>query len=306
MGPHRVPAPLCSTRVGDEWIDLGTLCRSRSSKPGIVEVAATIALEHVSPFKAKFDREHVYSKAREAARKRDIDLQIIGDDYSRSAEINLGNEKYLKELIRLGSNGKQKVSDSARKIQFFIIRGGAEGLLPEKMAERGAWVDTTSLDAGNVLAQASTTDGSTSGEFRFDNNDLLAVFDPRGKLIGAALLQRPLSITGRWTPKTANKIYNAWHNKDVSIYRNTNFDVPYLGLVVDDGMKRQGWVDLHKQEATNGCIFIVDPDTPALGTEELNTFEPKLLIDVLASIGKRPDEVKGKISLGTMHLVDIK
>ena len=63
---------------------------------------------------------------------------------------------------------------------------------------------------------------------------------------------------------------------------------------------------MHKQEATNGCIFIVDPETPEYGTEQLNTFEPKLITDVLASIGKKPDQVKGAIRLGIMHLVDIK
>ena len=188
------------------------------------------ALNAVSPLKAKFDREHVYSQAREAVRKRDIDLQIIGDDYSRSAEIRLDNGNYLKELIRLGSNGKQEVSGSARKIQFFIIRGGAEGFLPPDMAGK---------DASNVVFPGATTDGKKSSEFRFDNNDLLAVFDPKGKLIRAALLQRPTSITGRWTQKTANAIYNAWNNKEVSIYRNNNFDVQYLGLVVDDGMKKK-------------------------------------------------------------------
>jgi hypothetical protein len=145
-----------------------------------------------------------------------------------------------------------------------------------------------------------------SPAFRWDFNDLLAVFDPHGKRIGAALLQRPISIDGIWTKKTANAIYDAWDKKGVSIYRNTNFDVPYLGLVVDDGMKKKGWVDLHKQEATNGCIFIVDPNTPEYGKDELKTFEPQLINDILASIGKRPDDVKGTISLGIMHVVDIK
>lgn len=301
---ERIPGPVCSTRVGDDWIDLGTTCRSQTGKPGPIGIANAlggVALNALLPFKIKFDREHVYSKAREAARKRDIDLQIIGDDYRRSGEIRIDNEKYLKELIRLGSNGSKKVSDSARKIQFFIIRGGAEGLLPAKFEG----VDTRTLDATNVIQPGTTTGGATSLEYHWDNNDLLAVFDPRGKLIRAALLQRPISITGRWTEKTANAVYNAWDNKEVSIYRNTNFDVSYLGLVVDDGMKKRAWVDMHKQEATNGCIFIVD-ETPDLGTEALNTFEPKLIVDVLASIGKKPDQVKGAIRLGIMHLVDIK
>jgi hypothetical protein len=293
--------PLCSTRVGDTWIDLGTMCRSRSSAPGPAGITDALAVTAValaapmSALKAKFDRDHVYSKSREAARKRDIDLQIISDDYSRSAEIRLDNADYLKALIRLGSNGKQSVSDHARKIQFFIIRGGGEGFLHSSLA---------GSDAGNFPVTSETTAHKKSTS-RFDLNDVMAVFDPKGKLIGAAALQRPISIPGRWTEKTANAVYNAWHNKEVAIYRNANFDVEYLGLVVDDGMKHRAWVDLHKQEATNGCIFIVDPATPEYGTKELDTFEPKLLMDVLSSIGKRPEQVKGTIRLGIMHLVDI-
>ena len=297
MGGHK-PGPVCTTRVGDDWIDLGTMCRTQTEPPGMVGTAFAVAGALVgSPLKAKFDKDHVYSKAPEAARKRDIDLQIIGDDYSRSNEISVKSESYLKKLIELGSNGGKKVSDKAKKIQFFIIRGGAEGFLSSDMA---------GVDASNVVLTGSTTSGKTTQD-TFDNNDLLAVFDPRGKLINAALLQRPTSIPDApWTPGTANAIYNAWNDKDVSIYRNTNFDVPYLGLMLDDHMKKRGWVDMHKQEATNGCIFIVDPSTPDYGSEELKTFEPQLIIDVLASIGKKPKDVKRRIYLGVMHLVDIK
>ena len=47
----------------------------------------------------------------------------------------------------------------------------------------------------------------------FDNNDLLAVFDNGGKLVGSALLSWPISITDHsrrnpnmWTEGTANRI----------------------------------------------------------------------------------------------------
>jgi hypothetical protein len=293
----RVPGPLCSARLGDGWIDAGTLCRTQSSAPGPtdLEMLGSIVWKSLDPSKAKFDRDHVYSLAPEAARKRDIDLQIIGDDYGRSAEISLDNERYLKELIRLGSGGKQTVSTRAGKIQFFIVRGGAEGFLPAHLAKK---------DAGDFLGPRSSP---SARQFRWDHNDLLAVFDARGKLIRAARLQRPISITGKWREETSTKIYNAWHNKGVSIYRNTNPGwVPYLGLTVDEGKKDLGWVDIHKQEQTNGCIFIVDPNTPKLGDEALDLFEPQLIVDVLASIGKRPDQVKGAIWLGVMRVVDLK
>lgn len=297
---ERTPGPICSTRVGDQWIDGGTMCRTKSDAAGptgVDRITEIIAL-NLQRSKTKFDTDHVYSTAREAARKRDIDLQIIGDNYARSSEIRLDNETYLKELIRLASGGKQTVSGNARNLQFFIVRGGAEGLLSPDMA---------SVDAGNVVFPGSTTNGKKSADWRFDNNDLLAVFDPKGKLIRAVLLQRPISIPGTWSARNATKVYDSWHNRAVAIYRNDNFAVPYLGLVVDDGMKKSvGWVDIHKQEATNGCIFVVDEDTPPIDTEALNTFEPKLMHEILASIGKTADKVKGSITLGTMRVVIIK
>jgi len=30
MGNARKPGPVCSTRVGDQWIDAGTLCRTKT------------------------------------------------------------------------------------------------------------------------------------------------------------------------------------------------------------------------------------------------------------------------------------
>jgi hypothetical protein len=71
-------------------------------------------------------------------------------------------------------------------------------------------------------------------------------------------------------------------------------------------MKGRGWVDIHKEEATNGCIMIVDPNTPPMGTPELDVFEPKLIHDILAAVGKKADQVKGMISLGVIRTVEIR
>lgn len=310
----RSPGPICSSRVRDEWIDLGTTCRTLVDKPGIADMAAAIArmaLEKVSLVKQKFDRDHIYSTAPSAAKKRDIDLQIISDDYSRSSEISFSSESYLKELIRLGSDDKITVSGSAKRMQFFYIKGGGEGFLDASMAK---------VNASKIVHPGSTTHSAPGGfqeEFTFEVDDLLAVFDKHGKLIRAVLLERPTSILDKTIPadspkntfraSTAESIYNSWDKKDVLIYRNTNFSVPYLGLHVDAG----AWiVDFHKQEDTNGCIFIVDPATPPLKpdgvkNDELNNFEPKLITDILAAIGKTPDQVKGIISLGVMRLVNL-
>ena len=255
-------------------------------------------LAAVDPAMAKFESDHVYSTAHEATTKRQIDLQIIGGDYARGGEISLTSPRYLKRLIELASNGKTSVG-TASAMQFFIVKGGAEGFLPAFL--RGQ-------DASSVVeSDGSTTQGAGS-TFHFDHNDLLVVFDSLGLLVGAARLERPTFITGIWSRKTADKVYAAWDGKTVFIYRNTSFDIPYVGLGVDDGFRgRAATVDLHKQEATNGCIFVVDPNTPDIDDKALETFEPKLIKDILASIGKSTTAVRGKrITLGKMRVIDIR
>ncbi len=299
----RIPGPICSSRVGDDWIDAGTSCRSRSGMPGPLRLVGSLLLGALpaNPEKVKFDKEHLYSMAPEAATKRAIDLQIIAGDYSRGREVRMDSEDYLKRLIEIASGGKQKVgaAGTKEKLQFFIIRGGAEGFLPSWLAAK---------DASNVVMAGETTAGPKAITFRFDDNDLLAVFDGGGKLISSARLERPLFITKIWSQRTADKVYNAWNNKEVFIYKNTHPGwIPYLGLGVRDGMRgKVATVDMHKQEATNGCIFIVDPNTPAMDDSNLGAFEPKLIQDILASTGRKVEDIKGTISLGVMHVVEIK
>jgi len=294
----RIPGPLCSSRVGNDWIDAGTSCRSRSGMPGPVKFVGTLILGALptNPAKVKFDKEHLYSLAPEAARKRAIDLQIISGDYSRSGEISIENEAYVKQLIEIASDGKQKVDASGKgDLQFFIIRGGAEGFLPD-------WLSTR--DASNAVVPGNPS----TITFIFDDNDLLAVFDNGGTLVSSARLERPLFITGAWSQRTADKVYDSWHDKEVFIYKNTNFAIPYLGLGVKDGMRgKVATVDMHKQEGTLGCIFIVDPKTPALDDSNLGRFEPKLIMDVLKKTGQKVDDVKSRhVPLGVMRVVTIK
>ena len=152
------------------------------------------------------------------------------------------------------------------------------------------------------------------GETDFDENDLLAVFDAAGGLIGSARLSRPTYVQGRISRPTAAAVYNAWRNRTVFIYRNkTPGWIPYLGLAVDDGYrdaperKDRVFIDMHKQEATNGCIFIVDPATPTdIDSSELRTFEPKLIKAILAAKGLDEAKVTGNaVTLGVMRVIDI-
>lgn len=249
---------------------------------------------------------HVYSDSPEASRKRSVDLQITGGDVAKEDQIDMNNEDYLKQLIKLSSKGKIEVSDKARKLQFFIIKGGAEGFLVPWYKNR---------DAGNRVTGGSTTSGGSGTTMRFSDTDLLVVFDGRGKLVSSALLRRPIEIKTpdephKWTEGTATKVYAAWDDSPVSIYRNENYDIQYYGLKIDDkkGYYTSGQirVDLHKQEATNGCIFIVDDGTPPYmhgnkaATTTLNNFEPQLIKDVQKSIGAHV-----KSNIGVMHMVEI-
>lgn len=297
-----VPGPLCSTRVGADWIDDGTLCLTRSFAPGPLGWAALLQVSN--PLKAIFDLEHVYSLAIEAGRKRAIDLQIIGNDYRRSGEISLDNPAYLKRLIDIVSNGWRTVQTAAPGLQFYIVKGGAEGLLPEGLRNSDAnanvthWTDT----AGH------------SGETDFDENDLLAVFGNDGALVGAARLRRPTFVATRMGRETAAKVFAAWDGKPVLIYRNASRIpgwIPYLGLGVRDGFRdaprgRRVTIDMHKQESTNGCYFIDDPSQFAAGAPDVRTFEPALIKHVIAAKGLTEADITGRsIDLGTMNIVAV-
>lgn len=302
MGDKKL-GPVCSTRVGDDWIDDGTLCRAKSASPGPVGVAKP------DPAKAQFDTAHGYSLAPEARRKRAIDLEIIGSDYAKSGEISIDSETYLKRLIEIASEGRRKVQSSGKgsNLQFFIIRGGAEGFLPD---------DLRKIDARNNVTNWTGTDGKV-GETDFDENDLLAVFDASGNLIAAARLRRPTFVQGQISRPTAAAVYEAWAGKTVLVYKNeTPGWIPYLGLALDDGFRdgsnntvhpgEKVSIDLHKEEQTNGCIFIVDPATPALGTPDLRTFEPQLIKKVIAAKGLNIAKIPhGGTVIGKMLVVTI-
>jgi hypothetical protein len=238
----------------------------------------------------------VYSDAPEAAKKRLIDDKIKTEIYDN---IDMHDEQYLKILIHHASDGKKTVSSSARGLQFFIVKGGGEGFLDPYYAGK---------DASRVVVGGGvTTSGAPGTMMIFDDNDLIAAFDQKGKLINSALLRRPISITNPniWTEGTANKVYDAWDGSPVGIYRNTNprFSIKYYGLWINDklGYYNNGWVriDIHKEEATNGCIFIKDPGTPPMSeTARLNAFEPRFIKDVQDKIG-----AKTKWHIGTMHMI---
>jgi hypothetical protein len=299
MGNARAPGPVCSTRVGDQWIDAGTLCRTKTPPP----LPAGYFPDTAAKF--AFDRDHAYSLAPEARRKRAIDLEIIGGDYSRSSEIRIGSEDYLKKLIAIASSAAKAVSAKAKGMQFYVVRGGAEGLLPD---------DLRGIDANKNVTTWMGTDGKP-GRTIFDENDLIAVFASGGTLIGSARLRRPTLVEAPAGVRgnTADRVLAAWDGKNVFIYpSNVPGWIPYLGLAVDDGFRdgsankgQHVYIDMHKEEETNGCIFIVDPATPAVDSDKLRTFEPELIKKIIAAKGLDAAKLKGRVNLGTMKVVAI-
>jgi hypothetical protein len=242
----------------------------------------------------------IYSKSAEASVKRIVDLAIVGADFRNSDRIDFEKENYLKELIRISSNNTITVNGLADKVQFFFIKGGAEGFLDNTY---------TGIDASRITRQGATTAGGASDVFVFDDTCLLAVFDPRGKLISSALVSRPISITGIWTEKTANAVLDAWDKSPVDLYHNQNFPVKYYGIKIMDtaGWYANKWarIDIHKTEDTNGCMFITDVNTPnntgdAAGDQRLSQFEPQLIKDIQAAIGARE-----KNGFGLMRVIKL-
>lgn len=237
-----------------------------------------------------------YSTSPEGQRKAALDLAILGKD--GLGGLTLDNEAYLKRLIREVSRGRVEVSSGARGLQFFIVKGGGEGFLDAAYEKK---------DASRVTVGGATTSGVKGTEIVFDDNDLLAAFTAGGTLIAAALLRRPLSIKhpSIWSEHTANTVYNAWDGQSVSLYRNTNFEIQYYGLRVNDklGYYSSGRVriDLHKEEATNGCIFIRDPNSPPISEpHKLNRFEPAFIVRIQEAIG-----AKTGFHIGTIRVVSI-
>jgi hypothetical protein len=145
----------------------------------------------------------VYSDAPEAALKKRLDKQILGKDWeSRSMD----NEAYLKELIKVSSSDRSStVQDSAKGLQFFIIKGGGEGFL-DSCYEND--------DASNVQEAEPDTDRNLTMS-TYKNNDLFIVFNQQGKLVSSTLLSRPLSIPGVIRKETVKAVCDAWDGQPV-------------------------------------------------------------------------------------------
>lgn len=255
-----------------------------------------------------------YSNSNTGRWKKSLDDEIA----KGHVPIDFHNEDYLKQLVRLCNDYQSQVDNNASSIQFYMIDGGAEGFLDDTYAGR---------DAGRIR-EDYVEDRAWSGSTTFDDNDLLIAFGKNGNLISSALLRRPLSIDlpkknhYRWTEEEANKPYKVWDNTPVSLIRNEAFNVKYFGLAMKDDKagyykgvmeddpvtKKKKFVkitiDLHKEEGTLGCIFIVDLanpiHTPHHTDQTLSLFEPQFIKDIQNAVGKSVDN-----NIGIMHMLSV-
>jgi hypothetical protein len=256
-----------------------------------------------------------YSKSPAASIKRTYDVQIMDFDARNKDRVDFRKGDYIKQLIKLMSRNTVEVKALTHGLQFFFLMGGAEGFLD---SGKFSGIDASREDSGG-----STTSGGDGTRMVLDNTNLLAAFDGHGNFVSSALLIRPLSITvppppppdfHGWSEESATKVLPAWDNCPVNLYHNVNYEVKYFGLQVDDKENyyrgRHIMIDIHKQEDTNGCIFIVDDTTPPLPDDDdaadvqaaalkkLNDFEPKFIKDIQAKLG-----AKTAWPAGTMRVI---
>ncbi len=256
------PAPLCVSRLGTDWNDAGTLCRSRSSRPGCVGLAeeALCRPSRRDPF-ASIQRSTaalVYSKAKEAGWKRRFDEEMAGSGIQVAQTSGL----YWRSLI--GCLIGTRTCKESGGIQFYLIRGGYEGFLTRSLMH---------VDANQVH-----WDGRKEGTT--DLNDALVILDTNGNCLGAFQLAVP-----NYYPRTARMVAGDWDGRAVFAYYNTNNNWNYYALaVLDRGKlpkwdpkvgKYNYWIDIHHKGGTYGCIEVVRSAFP--GASNFDSFVARII-----------------------------
>ena len=101
-----------------------------------------------------------YSKSPAASVKRTYDVQIMEFDARNSARVDFRKGDYIKQLIKLMSRDTVEVKALTRGLQFFFLKGGAEGFLDS--------ATFSGVDASRVESAGSTTSGGDGTKMVFD------------------------------------------------------------------------------------------------------------------------------------------
>ena len=104
-----IPGPTCTTRVGREWIDGGTLCRTRSGPSGPLGMALSLVVG-AAPGKEDARERWRREKREEEARQREEDANLLRGDIKLIADSPFGKSgdgqmlvKVLREYLATGN-----------------------------------------------------------------------------------------------------------------------------------------------------------------------------------------------------------
>lgn len=150
MGGEKRPGPICIVKVGEEWVDGGTLCRTRSGSPGITgkddefappkrtpEQEAEIAQDRVllkdnierigrSPFGRKPEGQRIVKRLNTLLRGGHILYEPMGEgvrggwdgtDIVINAEFRQDLRKTISELVHEGTHAAEKSVHPSGRIQ---------------------------------------------------------------------------------------------------------------------------------------------------------------------------------------------
>lgn len=97
MGGKR-PGPICTTNVGRDWIDAGTLSRTRSSPSGPLGMALSLVMGGTPVEDAAARRKREADE--EASRQRKDDVTLLGYDISVIEESPFGKSDAGRKVVR--------------------------------------------------------------------------------------------------------------------------------------------------------------------------------------------------------------
>jgi hypothetical protein len=113
---NRRPGPICSSQFGPDWIDTGTMCRSRSIPPGPRGFEAS----HI-PVVFRLTMSLVIGAAPNKQRRSPVEKAMLGDDIERIARSPFGRTPEGRDIVELLRN-----LDAHERIAYGET-GGARG-----------------------------------------------------------------------------------------------------------------------------------------------------------------------------------
>jgi hypothetical protein len=135
---HRIQGPICGSQLGRNWIDSGTMCRSKSSSPGCVGMIhqAPVKLSRgqspiVKPTKSTgsvkrpTDCEQAKADLAEALKLRDAfaDEELLKRATSENWDVETYNKRVVEKAFAKAKGGKDERKGNKHKNEAFSPMG---------------------------------------------------------------------------------------------------------------------------------------------------------------------------------------